>query len=224
MTLNYLDNHLTLKIGKLPYFKREVFLNFDVLKKPLLIVGRQGVGKSNLVLLIMEKLLKKDIPVVIFDKKRSKMEKMRALGANVTALYPHHSLIQKHLIDTDLLIGAVLIPGDKAPHIVSEQMVKTMQKGSVIIDISVDQGGCIETTHPTTYEQPTYIQDDIVHFAVTNMPGAVPKTSSQALSAAIMPFVHKLAENSDNPDVILKTGINISNGEIVHPVIQKLYK
>ena len=158
--------------------------------------------------------------VIVFDRSSDKMERMRAIGANVTALYPHRSSLQEHLKDTDLLIGAVLNVGEKAPHIVTEQDVQSMQAGSVIIDISVDQGGCIETTRPTTYEQPTFLKYDVIHFGVTNMPGAVPRTASQSLSASLVPYLLELADSPDQLSVELNSGVNIDAGEIVHPALK----
>ena len=158
--------------------------------------------------------------VIVFDRSPDKMDAMRALGANVTSLYPHRRSIQEAVKTADLLIGAVLIVGEKAPHLVTEEDVKEMQPGSVIMDISVDQGGCIETTRPTTYEEPTFIQHDIVHFGVTNMPGAVPRTASQSLSASLVPYVTALANEPDNLCTALKAGVNIDAGEIVHPALK----
>jgi alanine dehydrogenase len=158
--------------------------------------------------------------VVVFDRNRDKMEALRQIGNNVTALYPHQASIQQHVKNADLLIGAVLVVGEKAPHLVSEDDVKNMQPGSVIIDISVDQGGCIETTRPTTYEEPTFEIYGITHFGVTNMPGSVPRTASQALSASLIPFLIDLADSPDNLSQPLKAGVNIDAGEIVHPALK----
>jgi len=158
--------------------------------------------------------------VVVFDRNRDKMEALRNIGHNVTALYPHKSSIQKHSKDADLLIGAVLVVGKKTPHLVSEYDVMQMQRGSVIIDISVDQGGCIETTRPTSFNEPTFVQHGITHFGVTNMPGSVPKTASQALSASLIPFLTNLADSPDNLTAALQAGVNIDAGEIVHPALK----
>ncbi|MDH5179375.1 MAG: alanine dehydrogenase, partial [Gammaproteobacteria bacterium] len=102
--------------------------------------------------------------VTVFDPGREKLTALRSLGPNVTALHPFAQAIKDHVLDADLLIGAVLITGERAPHLVSAETVKQMKPGSVIIDISVDQGGCIETTRPTNYEQPTYVWEGVVHF------------------------------------------------------------
>jgi alanine dehydrogenase len=158
--------------------------------------------------------------VVVFDKRQDRLAEMMALGANVTALYPYEEYVAREVRDADLVIGAVLIPSAKAPHVVTEAMVRTMAPGSVMVDISVDQGGCFETTRPTTYADPTYDVHGVTHFAVTNMPGAVPRTSSEAICAAILPYVTRLAAGSWRDHVPLARGINIEAGKLVHPALQ----
>jgi alanine dehydrogenase len=98
-------------------------------------------------------------------------------------------------------------------------MVRAMRPGSVIVDISIDQGGCIETIRPTDYRSPTYVEEGVIHFAVTNMPGAVPRTASQALSGAIAPYVRRLCEPGWEQEAALRTGINVQGGQIVHPAV-----
>ncbi len=159
--------------------------------------------------------------VTVFDPSRDKMGAMRDLGPNVTALYPFRSAIAEAVREADLLIGAVLIPGARAPHLVSAEMVREMKEGSVVLDISVDQGGCIETTRPTSYAEPTFIWEGVVHFGVTNMPGAVPRTASQALSAALIPFVLRLAEPGWQTAPDLQRGINVQAGEVIHPALRE---
>ncbi|MDH5649475.1 MAG: alanine dehydrogenase [Gammaproteobacteria bacterium] len=157
--------------------------------------------------------------VTVFGLARENLSRVRFLGPNVTALPSYDALRQEAVQQADLLIGAVLIPGAKAPHLVSREMVKSMKPGSVIIDISVDQGGCIETTRPTDYAAPTYVEEGVVHFGVTNMPGAVPRTASQALSAELTPFVLRLAAEGGLQDPVFAQGINVQNGKIVHPAV-----
>lgn len=157
--------------------------------------------------------------VTVFDRNRDKLARMRALGPNVTGLYPYEEAIRKAVLAADLVIGAVLKVGARAPHLVSADTVRNMQQGSVIIDISVDQGGCIETTRPTNYENPTFVWEGIVHFGVTNMPGAVPRTSSQAISAALIPYILKLASNGPRATPALALGINVEAGKVVHPAL-----
>jgi alanine dehydrogenase len=150
------------------------------------------------------------------------MAQMKALGPNVTALYPYEDAVARELRDADLVIGAVLVTGAKAPHVVSREMIKGMQKGSVLVDISVDQGGCFETTRPTTWKEPVYTEEGVIHFAVTNMPGAVPQTSSQAICAAILPWVQKLASGQWRDNAALVRGINVEGGQIVHPALKDM--
>jgi alanine dehydrogenase len=155
--------------------------------------------------------------VIVFDKRWDRLATMQALGHNVTALYPYHEILSDVVREADLVIGAVLIPGKRAPVIVNEEMVRSMQAGSVIVDISVDQGGCVATTHPTTYADPTYVYEGVTHFAVANMPGAVPRTASQVLSTVLLPFVIALAQPNWNAP--LRGGINVQDGEVVHPAL-----
>lgn len=160
--------------------------------------------------------------VVVFDRNRNKLDRMRGLGANITGLYSYQDAIQSAVKQADLVIGAVLVTGERAPYLVDAKTVKSMQDGSVIIDISVDQGGCIETTKPTNYENPTFIWEGVVHFGVTNMPGVVARSASQALSAAILPYLLRLAGSDWEKDPELVRGTNVKRGEIVHPALQKL--
>jgi alanine dehydrogenase len=157
--------------------------------------------------------------VTVFDRKRSRLDAMRELGANVTALHPYPDSLESAVVEADLVIGAVLIPGARAPRLVTARQVGMMQPGSVVVDISVDQGGCIETTRPTTYQSPTYLMDGVVHLAVTNMPGAVPRTASQALSAALIPYVLGLADGGLETNTQLQRGLNVRAGEICHPAL-----
>ncbi len=160
--------------------------------------------------------------VTVFDLNRDKLEAMRQLGENVTGLHAYQHAIEEHVREADLVIGAILIPGAKTPILVSKTLVKAMRKGSVVIDISVDQGGCIETIHPTNYAEPTYMVDEVVHFGVTNMPGAVPRTASQALSASLVPYILRLASADWQDDQTLAQAVNISAGQLVHPALKTL--
>lgn len=157
--------------------------------------------------------------VVVFDRKRERLEAMRALGDNVTALYAYPESVESAVLESDLVVGAVLIPGARAPHVVKAEQVARMRAGSVIVDISVDQGGCIETTRPTDYRSPTYQVDDVVHLAVTNLPGAVPRSASQALSAAITPYVLQLASADWSQNAELQRGVNVRAGALAHPAL-----
>ena len=142
------------------------------------------------------------------------------MPANVMTQMSNDYNIRKAILDTDLIIGAVLIPGAKAPHLIKRDMLKSMRPGTVLVDVAVDQGGCIETCTPTTHEDPTFIIDDIVHYCVANMPGAVPYTSTLALTNATLPYAVQLANKgwqkacADNEE--LKKGLNIANGKILY--------
>lgn len=141
------------------------------------------------------------------------------MPANVETVYSTKMAISDLVATADLVIGATLQVGMKAPHLVTREMLKEMTPGTVIIDVSVDQGGCFETTHPTTHTHPTYVVDGIIHYCVANIPGAVPITSTRALTNATLPYVITLAENGwekaclSHPD--LKQGLNIVQGDIV---------
>ncbi|KGO78914.1 alanine dehydrogenase [Flavobacterium beibuense F44-8] len=127
--------------------------------------------------------------------------------------------IKKHIKNHDLIIGAVLIPGAKAPNLITREMLKEMRPGTVLVDVAVDQGGCIETTRPTTHDDPTFVIDDIVHYCVANMPGAVPYTSTLALTNVTLPYVLKLAnmgwEKACEQNADLRSGLSIVKGEVV---------
>ncbi|MFL6622320.1 MAG: alanine dehydrogenase [Sulfurifustis sp.] len=164
--------------------------------------------------------------VTVFAPRREELERMQALGPNVTALPSYRPLIERAVIDADLVIGAVLVLGGLAPKLVSAETVRKMKPGSVIIDISIDQGGCIETIRPTNYDAPTYVHDGVIHFAVANMPGAVPRTASQALSTALAPFVLRLANlgaKGIDKDPVLARAVNVAGGRIVHPSVAEAF-
>jgi len=142
------------------------------------------------------------------------------MPANVTMLYSNELNIRKLLPEQDLVIGAVLIPGAKAPKLITRAMLKDMQPGAVLVDVAVDQGGCIETCTPTTHADPIFIIDDIVHYCVANMPGAVPITSTAALTNATLPYAIQLAdkgwETASRESEPLRKGLNIVRGSVVY--------
>ena len=162
--------------------------------------------------------------VTVFDIQYQKLRAMRRLGANVTALHAYRHSIAARLPTTDLLIGAVLLPGKRAPRLVTREMVASMPDNSVLVDISVDQGGCIETTRATTYDAPIYKDEGVLHFCVTNIPGAVPRTASQALSASLLPYVSRLACNDWHEDSELAPAINVAHGHIVNKALQEEFE
>ncbi len=162
--------------------------------------------------------------VTVLDKN---LERLRYLddifGAQIKTLMSNPFTVQEAIAHADLVIGAVLIPGASAPHLVTRPMLSTMHKGAVIVDVAVDQGGCIETTHPTTHSNPTFYVDDVLHYCVANMPGAVPRTSTFALTNATLPFALKLA-NKGFKDAIakdrhLKAGVNTYAGHITYEAV-----
>jgi alanine dehydrogenase len=160
--------------------------------------------------------------VVVFEMRQDRMEEMMQMGNNVTALYPYADVVAREVASADLVVGAVLVTGARAPHVLTREMLKGMQDGSVVVDISIDQGGCFETSRPTTWKEPTYVEEGVTHFCVTNMPGAVPQTSSQAICAAILPWVNKLASGNWRDNQALVRGINVEGGKIVHPALQDM--
>ncbi|MGF1571340.1 MAG: alanine dehydrogenase [Nodosilinea sp.] len=147
-------------------------------------------------------------------------------GSRVELLYSSPAQIEASVPLADLLIGAVLVPGRKAPILVSKALVATMKPGSVIIDVAVDQGGCIETLRPTSHSQPTYVESGVVHFGVPNMPGATPWTATQALNNATLPYVLRLANQGMaalKTDSALREGLNVSEGKLVHPAVREVF-
>lgn len=142
------------------------------------------------------------------------------MPANVITMYSNEYTIRRLIVNHDLIVGAVLIPGAKAPNLITRDMLKEMRPGTVVVDVAVDQGGCIETCHPTTHEDPIYVIDDVVHYCVANMPGAVPYTSTIALTNATLPYALQLADKGwkkacqDNKE--LKLGLNVVNGKVVY--------
>ncbi len=158
--------------------------------------------------------------VIVFARRPAQLDAMHALGPNVTALPSFPALLSTHVTAADAVIGGVLVPGGRAPVLVGEDLVRAMRPGSVIVDVSVDQGGCVATTHPTLWDDPTYTVHDVVHFAVTNMPGAVPRTASQALATALVPYVLRLAAADGLSDPVLAAGVNVRDGAIVHGAVR----
>ena len=145
------------------------------------------------------------------------------MPTNVRTLVSNEYAIRAIIKETDLIIGGVLIPGAKAPKLITRDMLKTMRPGTVLVDVAVDQGGCIETCRPTTHEDPTYVIDDIVHYCVANMPGAVPYTSTLALTNATLPYAIRLAnmgwKNAAQNNADLRNGLNIIHGEVVYKAV-----
>ena len=146
---------------------------------------------------------------------------------NVKTLYSSRHNIEQELPATDLVIGSVLVPGAKAPHLVTRDMVGLMKKGSVMVDVAVDQGGCFETTHPTTHSDPVYEIDGVIQYAVANIPGAVPYTSTMALTNATLPYALRLADDgwkeACRKDPGLAEGVNVVDGKIVYKAVAEAF-
>lgn len=159
--------------------------------------------------------------VTVLDINRARLYAIdQQFGASVDTAFSTHAAIEEHVASSDLVIAAVLVPGAATPRLITRDMVSEMPRGSVIVDISIDQGGCAETSHPTTHADPTYIIDGVVHYCVTNMPGAVARTSTFALNNATLPFVLSLADKGPQQalrdDPHLANGLNVFGGHITH--------
>jgi alanine dehydrogenase len=162
--------------------------------------------------------------VTVIDKSVARLTELEAqFGAAVCTLYSTAEAIEAEVKAADLVIGAVLIAGASAPRLVTRDMVKGMRQGSVLVDIAIDQGGCFETSKPTTHAEPTYLVDGIVHYCVTNMPGAVPRTSTMALNNVTLPYMLVLAEKGARKaiadDKHLRDGLNVIDGKIVNAAV-----
>ncbi len=198
----------------------------------LLLGGVPGVAPAKVVVLgggvvganAVEMALGLGADVTVLDRNTSVLEGLAArFGAALRTAYSSTPVLEEFVLDADLVIGAVLIKGAEAPHLVTAEMVRRMRRGSVLVDVAIDQGGCFETSHPTTHSEPTFIVDGVVHYCVANMPGAVPKTSTFALSHATLPYVLRLAtrgiRSSLRADPHLRDGLNITAGLVTEPAV-----
>jgi alanine dehydrogenase len=165
--------------------------------------------------------------VTILDVNVDRLSYLETIfGSRIELLYSNSSHIEELVPQADLLIGSVLIPGRKAPTLVSRELVRQMRSGSVIVDVAVDQGGCIETLHATSHTDPTYVEEGVVHYGVPNMPGAVPWTATQALNNSTLPYVIKLANygmTALDRDSALAKGLNVQNHHLIHPAVQEVF-
>jgi alanine dehydrogenase len=157
--------------------------------------------------------------VWVLDRNPDALTRLWAqFGRPLNTVFSTRDAIERHVVGADLVIGGVLIPGAAAPKLVGADLVRRMKPGSVVVDVAIDQGGCFETSRPTTHTEPTYTVDDVVHYCVTNMPGGVPRTSTLALNNATMPFVLALADhgwqNALIRDPHLRNGLNVCKGHV----------
>tara|TARA_Y100001958_G_C21169525_1_gene501595 strand:- start:626 stop:1324 length:699 start_codon:yes stop_codon:yes gene_type:complete len=198
----------------------------------LLLGGAPGVKPGNVVILgggvvgenaaIIATGLQAKVHIV--DKSEARLKQLTEMFGD--KIVPQHSDkidLEKLISECDLLVGGVLIPGAEAPKLVTKKMLKGMKRGSVIVDVAIDQGGCVETSKPTTHANPTYIVDDIVHYCVANMPGGVPRTSTLALNKATLPFLSKLAKDGYKKaltnDQNFLAGLNVYKGNVTYKAV-----
>jgi alanine dehydrogenase len=167
--------------------------------------------------------------VVVIDRSLDVLRRLDDLfGSRIKTIFSTRHAIAEHVVTADLVIGAVLIPGAAAPKLITADMVKRMKPGSVIVDVAIDQGGCAETSRPTTHANPTYVVDGVVHYCVANMPGAVARTSTFALNNATLPFILALADKgwqrALKEDEHLRAGLNVAAGKVTHPGVAEALK
>ena len=202
----------------------------------LLIGGAPGVDSANVVILgggvvgenaaIIATGMRGKVYVV--DKSKKRLEELhKRFGDKIIPTESDKTDLKKLISECDLLVGGVLIPGAEAPKLVTKEMIKTMKRGSVIVDVAIDQGGCVETSKPTTHANPTYIVDDIVHYCVANMPGGVPRTSTFALNKVTLPFLEKLAKDGYKKalkkDDNFLAGLNVCQGSVTYKAVADLF-
>ena len=162
--------------------------------------------------------------VHIVDKSEARLNQLvEIFGDKITPQLSNKVDLEKLVSNCDLLVGGVLIPGAEAPKLITKKMIKNMKRGSVIVDVAIDQGGCVETSKPTTHAEPTFIVDDVVHYCVANMPGGVPRTSTIALNNATLPFLTKLANDGYNKtlknDSNFLAGLNVYKGQVTYKAV-----
>ena len=204
--------------------------------KGKLISGVPGVDRTNVLVLgggtvgeaaaRMAAGLGADVWITDISLPRLRQLEME-LPVNIHTLYSTNHNIREKLPYMDIVVGSVLVPGDKAPHLITRDMLKLMEPGSVLVDVAIDQGGCFETSHPTTHSEPVYMMDGIVHYAVANIPGAVPNTSTLALTNATLRYALALADKgwrqACKDDSALYKGLNIVNGKVVFKAVADVF-
>ena len=164
--------------------------------------------------------------VTVIDRSLPRLTELDGIfGPRLRSLFATLDAVESAVLDADLVVGAVLVPGAAAPRLVTRDMIRRMRRGSVMVDISIDQGGCFETSRPTTHANPTYVEEGVVHYCVTNMPGAVARTSAYALNNATLPFILQLADKgwrqalTDNAH--LRAGLNVHSGRVTHEAVAR---
>ncbi len=162
--------------------------------------------------------------VWVLDRSNDQLRRLWSqFGRPLNTVYSTRDAVENHVSRADLVIGSVLVPGAAAPKLVSAELIRQMKPGSVVVDVAIDQGGCFETSRPTTHDEPTYVVDDVIHYCVANMPGGVPRTSTQALNNATLPFVLDLADKGWKralaEDPHLKNGLNVHASKVNHKAV-----
>ena len=198
----------------------------------VLLGGVPGVEPANVVILgggvvgtnAIRMAIGMEANVTVIDKSLNRLRELDSqFGAKLNTIFSTKFAIEEYVAEADLVVGAVLIPGAAAPKLVTREMLKIMQIGSVIVDVAIDQGGCFESSRPTTHDNPTYEEEGVVHYCVTNMPGAVPRTSTFALKNATLPFILELANKGykqamlDDPHLL--NGLNVCQGKITNAAV-----
>lgn len=202
----------------------------------ILLSGVPGVVSASVVVLgggvvgsnAIRMALGLEAQVTVLDKSAAKLKELdRQFGGQLNTIFSTQNAIEKYVQLADLLIGAVLVPGAEAPKIITQDLLRKMRPGSVVVDVAIDQGGCFATSRPTNHTAPTYVVDHIVHYCVSNMPGAVPLTSTFALTHATLPYILALANKGIYralaEDVNLRNGLNISRGRITHQAVANAF-
>jgi len=222
--------------GKMSIHEGAKYLERPMMGRGILLGGVPGVAPANVLILgggvvganAAGIAAGMGANVTIMDINLDRMRYLdEIMPANVTTIYCDPHAVENYAIGADLVIGAVLIPGGRAPVLIDRALLKKMKPGSVIVDVCVDQGGCIETCRPTTHHEPTYIVDDVVHYCVTNIPGAVSRTSSQALCNATLPYVRELASLGVEAFAAVDEGhaaaVNIRDHRLVNDAVSEVY-
>ncbi len=198
----------------------------------VLLGGVPGVAPANVVVIgggvvgtnAVRMAMGLEANVTVFDRSLERLQQLDfQFGCRLNCIYATRAALEQYVLDADLVVGAVLVAGAAAPRLVTKDMLSQMRPGSVMVDVSIDQGGCFETSRPTTHEEPTYVEDGVVHYCVTNMPGAVPYTSTKGLNNATLPFVLDIANKGYKRALIedphLMNGLNIHVGHVTHSAV-----
>jgi alanine dehydrogenase len=194
----------------------------DIKPRTVTVIGAGVAGTE-----AIKKAIDNRANLKIIDLSIDKLNHLKTIFGedNIEYILSSESSVNSAIAESDLVVGAVYVIGKQAPKVIKNSMLKNMKQGAVMVDISIDQGGCFESSMPTTHDNPTYIKDNIVHYCVTNMPGAVPLTATEALNKATLPYVMELANKgvdtalNENPHLAM--GLNIKNGEVVHEAVRE---